>query len=199
MNSQHHSFTNKLTNLIGIVGVSAAIAFTSYYCLNQPANAQITPNNPPIPGVRNQQTNISDLDRLYILEAGWGGLAEVQLAQLALQKSKNNKIRQYAQQIIREHTPVNQQLIELATRKGITPPTDVGPKYQVLIERLSQLSGSNFDQVYKNEAGINLHMEYLAIQRRQSQLGQDPDLRAFATKNIPVVQKHLQMGSDRLS
>lgn len=199
MNSQYRSLTKKFTNLIGIVGLSAAIAFTSYSHLNQKANAQITPNNTPTPGVRNQQTNISDLDRLYVLEAGWGGTAEVQLAQLALQKSKNNNVRQYAQQMIREHTPVNQQLIQLATRKGITPPTDVGPKYQALIAKLSQLSGSSFDQAYKNEAGMNLHMEYLAVQRRQSQLGQDPDLRRFAAKNIPAVQKHLQMSGDRIS
>ncbi|HEY9804158.1 MAG TPA: hypothetical protein V6D25_27755 [Leptolyngbyaceae cyanobacterium] len=35
--------------------------------------------------------------------------------------------------MIQEHTPVNQQLVQLATQKGITPPTDVGPKYQAAI------------------------------------------------------------------
>lgn len=55
-----------------------------------------------------------------------------------------------------------------------------------------------FDQASQQEAGINLHMEYLVVQRRQSLLGQDRDLKAFANKNIPVAQRHLQQG-ERLS
>ncbi|QSJ20742.1 DUF4142 domain-containing protein [Nostoc sp. UHCC 0702] len=66
-------------------------------------------------------------------------------------------------------------------------------KYQAAIARLSQFSSRDFDQAYKEEAGINLHMEYLVVQRRQSQLGQDRDLRTFATRNIPIANRHLQM------
>ncbi len=111
-------------------------------------------------------------------------MTEVQMAKLALQRSKSNEIRQYTQQMIQENTPVNQQLMQLANRKGISLPTTIGPKYQAAIAsgtafraiaRLSQFSGRDFDQAYKEEAGINLHIEYLVVQRRQSQLGQDPE------------------------
>jgi putative membrane protein len=200
MNLLHRSFTKKLTNLIGIVGVSAVIAVTAvtgYSHFNHPAVAQTPPVSPSRPTTPN--TRISELDRLYVTEAGQGGMAEVQMAQLALRKSKNENVKRYAQQMIREHTPVNQELMDLATRKGITPPTDVGPKYQAAIARLSQLSSKEFDQAYQQEAGLNLHQEYLVVQRRQSQLGQDSDLRAFATKNIPVAQEHLQMAENLLN
>lgn len=60
------------------------------------------------------------------------------------------------------------------------------------------MSSTAFDQAYQQEAGINLHMEYLVVQRRESLLGQDKDLKAFANKNIPVAQRHLQEG-ERLS
>ncbi|MBD2451761.1 DUF4142 domain-containing protein [Nostoc sp. FACHB-152] len=139
------------------------------------------------------------MDRLYVTESAQGGLTEIQLANLALQKSKNNEIRQYANQMIQEHTPVNQQLIQLATQKGLKPPTALGPKYQAAIARISQLSGADFDRAYKNEAGINLHMEFLVVQRRQTKLGQDADLQGFATKNIPVTQRYLEMGNRLLA
>jgi putative membrane protein len=95
-------------------------------------------------------------------------MTEVQMAKLGLQRSKNNEIRHYAQQMIQENTPVNQQLMQLANRKGISLPTTIGRKYQAAIAsgtafraiaRLSQFSGRDFDQAYK-EAGINLHLEY---------------------------------------
>lgn len=60
------------------------------------------------------------------------------------------------------------------------------------------MSSREFDQAYQQEAAINLHMEYLVVQRRESLLGQDRDLKAFANKNISVAQKHLQQG-ERLS
>lgn len=207
MNPLNHNFGKKLISLITIVGISAAIAIfsptifatlTQVNATNPPEQIAQTPGGTTRPGGTRTQTQLTELDRIYVTESAQGGLTEVRLAQLALQKSQNNNIRRYAQQMIQEHTPVNQQLVQLATQKGITAPTDVGPKYQAAIARLSQLSSREFDQAYQQEAGINLHMEYLVVQRRQSLLGQDRDLKAFANKNIPVAQRHLQEG-ERLS
>lgn len=211
---QNIRFVKKMTSLIGVFGLSAAIISFSTLASSTTISFQTTVSpevlgliNEDItqiptdagttPGGRRPQTRLSELDRLYITESAQGGMAEVQMAKLALQRSKDNNVRQYANQMIQEHTPVNQQLMQLASQKGVRPPTTLGPKYQAAIARISQLSGSDFDQAYKNEAGINLHMEYFVVQRRQAELGQDADLKAFATKNIPVTQKHLQMG-DRL-
>jgi len=207
MNLLNRNFGKKLISLITIVGISGAIAIffptifstlTQVNATNSPEQIAQTPGGTTRPGGTRTQTQVTELDRIYVTESAQGGLTEVRLAQLALQKSQNNNIRRYAQQMIQEHTPVNQQLVQLASQKGITPPTDVGPKYQAAIARLSQLPSREFDQAYQQEAGINLHMEYLVVQRRQSLLGQDRDLKAFANKNIPVAQRHLQEG-ERLS
>jgi len=214
MSIQHISFVKKLTNLISIFGLSAVIISFSTLASSttNPFRTTVSPeilglNNEDVtprpvdtgttPKVSSPQSQLSELDKLYVTEAAQGGMAEVQMAKLALQRSKDNNIRQFAKQMIQGHTPVNQQLMQLATQKGAKLPTTLGPKYQGAIARLSQFSGSDFDQAYKKEAGVNLHMEYLVVQRRQSELGQDADLQAFATKNIPITQKHLQMG-DRL-
>lgn len=69
----------------------------------------------------------------------------------------------------------------------------MGPKYKAAMARLSQLPKTSFDQAYMNEAGINGHLESQAVFQRQSQLGQDRDLKAFATKTLPIVVNHLQM------
>lgn len=44
-----------------------------------------------------------------------------------------------------------------------------------------------------NEAGVRAHTEQAALYQRQAKQGQDPDVRAFATRTLPIVQKHLQM------
>jgi putative membrane protein len=170
---------------------------------NRPAPAQNRPapaqNRPvPSPNQTGQQSNrqVSALDRQFVIDAAQGGMAEVQLGQLALERSRNPEVKQFARQMIQEHTRANERLMRLATQKGITPPTTPGPKYEASMSRLMQLSGESFDQAYMNEAGVNAHMESAAVYQRQAGLGQDPDLKAFAATILPRVQGHLEMASE---
>ncbi|MDB9302814.1 DUF4142 domain-containing protein [Nodularia spumigena CS-591/12] len=166
---------------------SPAIAIIDYTQINPRAIAYTTLET------QITQARLSEIDRVYVQEAAQAGMAEVELAKLALEKSEDENIKKYAQQMIQDHTPLNQELMQLSQQKGITLPTNLSPKYQALEAQLSELSGANFDQAYINEAGINGHMENLIIHTRQLQLGQDPDLQAFAAKTIPVVESHLQL------
>ncbi|MDH6060250.1 DUF4142 domain-containing protein [Chrysosporum bergii ANA360D] len=187
MNLLYGNLTRKFTCFLGIVGVSSAITIAGYAEINQQAMADTRPHNYTI------LPRISEIDRVYVQEANQAGMAEVELAKLALERSKNEQVRQYAQQMIQDHTPLNQELMQLAQQKGITPSTNPSPKYQALKAQLSEFDGSIFDEAYINEAGINGNMENLVIHTRQIQLGQDPDLQAFAAKSIPVVETHLQL------
>ncbi|HAJ64468.1 MAG TPA: DUF305 domain-containing protein [Cyanobacteria bacterium UBA11369] len=148
---------------------------------------------PATPASSSRQSQISAIDRQFIIDAAQGGMAEVRLAQLALQRSRNEQVREFAQRMIEEHTRANQELMRLATQKGVTPPATPGPKYEAAMRQLMQLSGESFDRAYMSEGGLNGHLESAAIYQRQAMLGQDPDLRAFAARILPRVQEHLQM------
>jgi putative membrane protein len=137
------------------------------------------------------QPTLSPLDQQFIVDAARGGLIEVSLGQLAAQKGTTDAIQKYGQQMAQEHTKANNQLIQLAKQKGITPPTDLG-KYEVVRSHIAQLSGADFDRAYANEGGINGHLESLAVYNRQAELGQDPDLRRFADQTLPIIRRHFE-------
>ncbi len=59
---------------------------------------------------------LSPSDESFVEKAAHGGIAEVQLAQLAQQTSPNDQVRQFARKMIDDHTPNNQQLVKLAER-----------------------------------------------------------------------------------
>ncbi len=187
-------FGNLVKKLAYVMGVSSAIAITNYIQIDHIAIAQTSSNiSTTTVGAKDSQNSLNEVDRIYIQEAAQAGMAEVEIAKLALEKSDNENVKQYAQKMIQDHTLLNQELIQLAQQKGMTVPSNMGSKYQALKAQLSALSGENFDQAYTNEAGVNGHMENLIIHTRQLQLGQDPDLQAFAVKNIPIVEAHLQL------
>ncbi len=179
-----------VTAALVVAGVFASLEYTSVAQQNQPTTPQNQPTTP-----RNQAA-IAPLDRQFIIDAAQGGMAEVSLGQMAMQRATSNAVKQYGQRMVREHTQANTELMRLATQKGVTPPTDMGPRYRAAMERLSQLPRTSFDQAYINEAGINAHLESQAVYQRQVQLGQDQDLKAFAARILPRVVNHLQMARD---
>jgi len=185
-----------VTTALMAAGLFSALGYSAIAQTTQPAPSQ----NQSIPAQtqsgQQQRNQLSALDRQFVIDAAHGGMAEVQLGQLALERSRNPEVKQFARQMIQEHTRANERLMRLATRKGITPPTTPGPKYEAAMSRLMQLSGEAFDQAYMNEAGVNAHMESAAVYQRQAGLGQDPDLKAFAATILPRVQGHLEMASE---
>jgi putative membrane protein len=125
-------------------------------------------------------------------QAAQGGMAEVQLAQLATQNASSDAVKDFAQRMIDQHTQVNNQLMALASQKGVTLPTAISSKDQSAYNKLSKLSGTKFDQAYIKAAGVKDHTQQVALFQREAQKGQDPDVKAFAAQVLPTIQEHLQ-------
>jgi len=136
--------------------------------------------------------NLSAADRAFVQKAAQGGLAEVQLAQLAQQKTSNADVKQFAQQMIDDHTPNNEQLVKLAEAKGLTPPTEPNAVQQKTLARLQNAQGAKFDRAYI--AGqVKAHESMLKLMRAEATSGTDSDLKAFAQQTSLVVEHHLSM------
>jgi putative membrane protein len=170
-------------------------ATESNLSINQP-NRDSTQTQPsttqPNSTTTGQIQQLSAQDKQFITEAAQGGMAEVQLGKLALQRASSQQVRDYAQHMIDEHAKVNQELMALAKQKGVTPPKTIGQKNEAVRAKLAKLSGSEFDKAYMQEAGVKAHAQQEALFRRQAEQGQDPDSKAFAAKVLPTVQAHLQ-------
>jgi putative membrane protein len=179
-----------LTAALVAVGVIISLEYAS-------VAQQTTPTSQPTqPATQPNQTKISNSDKQFVIEAAQGGMAEVSLGQLATKRAISKDVRQYAQDMIADHTKANAELMKLATQKGITVPKNMDAKGQALMTQLSKLSGKSFDQAYMKEAGVKSHAEQVALFQRQAQQGGDPQLKAFAAKTLPTVQEHLQMARD---
>jgi putative membrane protein len=147
--------------------------------------------SPTVSPTPSGQNNLSSSDRQFITEAAQGGLAEVQLGQLASQRGTSNAVKEYGQRMVQDHTQVNEQLKQLATQKGVTLPTSIGSKNQQVKQRLSNLSGTNFDREYLNQM-LQDHEKDVAAFQTAAQQGQDPDVKVFAAQALPTLQEHLE-------
>jgi putative membrane protein len=162
--------------------------------MNMPMNQQGVDRTSSGGMMQNGMMTVSSLDREFIRMAAQGNNAEIATSQLALQKSNNQEVREYAQRMIDEHTLANQQLQPIATRYGVQLPTGVDPLSAAISERLSQLSGAEFDRAYM-EAQTTAHLRTVALFQTQIAQGQAPEAKAYASTLLPNIQDHYQMAN----
>jgi putative membrane protein len=135
---------------------------------------------------------LSGADKTFATEAAHGGLAEVQMGQLALKKASSPQIKDFAQRMVTDHTQANQDLVQLAKPENLNLPTQPDTKHKSEMDRLSAMSGNAFDTAYMQHM-VQDHKQTVADFQKQAQSGGDPALKSFAQKYLPIIQQHLQM------
>lgn len=165
--------------LISLVAASTA---------RQNSNANMSGRNSNASGMAGRS-----MDTRFMMMAAQAGMAEVELGRLALQRASSDAVKQYAQHMIDDHTKANDELMQLASTKGITLPTAPDAKHQALMTKMQQLTGTNFDREYIKNAGVKDHTKVLKEFQKEASGGRDADAKAYAAKYVPAIQDHLHM------
>ena len=157
----------------------------------EPSAAGVNPNAPSAPAA-GDSASLSAADKRFVMKAAVGGMAEVQLAQLAQQKSQSDNVKQFAQKMIDDHTPNNEQLAKIASGKGVTAPTELDAMHQKEMTKLQALNGAKFDKMYLSGQAKD-HLTMLKLFQTEAKSGHDADLKSFAEATIPTIQSHEDM------
>jgi putative membrane protein len=136
--------------------------------------------------------NLSSDDKNFLSTAADSGLAQLELAKLALEKSNRPDVKMYAHQVVSDYQKANQDLRQLAEQKKVPFPSNVTLKDKAEKARLELLSGDQFDDAYIT-AAMDHGAQNMKTYRNESAQGLDSDVRQFASKNLPIVREHLAM------
>ena len=128
----------------------------------------------------------------FLNEVAEGNMAEIQLASMALTRTQNPEVRAFAQQMIADHANSSEELKPIAAKKSITLPLEPNSRHKSLADRLSKLSGAEFDREYVKEMVADHETDVKAFQT-QAESGTDAEIKAFAAKTLPILQMHLEM------
>lgn len=135
-------------------------------------------------------TGLDDDATEFAVKAANGGMMEVQLSQLALEKNPTPAIREYATMMIEEHKKANDELKALAAQKNITLPTTLGEDKQESYNEMAKLSGDEFNKKYV-EMMLSDHQKTVDMFKEAADDNENADLKAFAAKTLPTLQMHL--------
>ena len=184
---------------VGIIAPAVALA-----CLSLPRTAaqtgaqtaaqtaaQTKDHDTGTAGSTTNAAKASTSKHAFLRQAAEGGLAEVQLGELAQQKAESPEVKQFAERMVTDHTKANDQLKQVATKEGITVPEKLSAKDEATKARLEKLSGAQFDRAYM-AAMVKDHTTDVTEFRAQAKTAKDSAVKNFASETLPTLEDHLK-------
>lgn len=134
-------------------------------------------------------------DTRFAREAAEGGMLEVELGKLAVQKATNEKVKEFGQRMIDDHSRAGDQLKSIAAKDNITLPTELSGKDRAMVDRYSKMSGTEFDRVYARDM-VRDHQSDVTAFEKEANNGVNSDLKNFASSTLPTLRDHLRQARD---
>lgn len=150
-----------------------------------------TTNNNNTSGGSNTNANLpfAPTDSTFAMKAAGGSMFEVEAGKIAQQNAQSERVKGYGAMMVQDHQASNQDLISIAQSSGLTIPTTLPPDKQQMVDQLRNLRGRQFDSRYMGMM-VEDHQKTIADFQQQANSGSNGNLKAFAQKSLPVLQKH---------
>lgn len=131
-----------------------------------------------------------DDTKKFAMAAATGGMMEVQLGNVAMKNSATQSVKDFGKMMVDDHTKINDQLKDLASKKMIDLPSTVTSDQQKEIDNLSKKTGADFDKAYVKMM-IDDHKKDIADFKKNGDKLTDSDFKTFIMNALPTLQKHL--------
>jgi putative membrane protein len=127
----------------------------------------------------------------FVDSAAAGGIAEVEAGKLALEKSGSADVKAFANQMIKDHTAVDQKLSALAGKLDIKVPDEAALTDKAKAKVL-EMRDTSFDKAYANNQ-VKAHEDAVALFKKEAGSSDPLQLKAFAQHALPELEHHLDM------
>jgi len=137
------------------------------------------------------QDSLSKGDQRILTDLAQANLNEISAGQVAQQKASSPEVKNFAQQMVNDHTKGLQAVQDVARSKNLSLPTEPDARHRAMADKLNGLSGDAFDHAYLSGAGLSDHKAAHKLLAQADKRAKDPDVKALVEKLRPVVDQHL--------
>jgi putative membrane protein len=142
----------------------------------------------------NQTAQTASSPQEFATMAAQSNMLEIESSRMALEMSKKDDIRAFAQKMIDDHTKAGKDMMEAASADKVEDvPQKLDAAHQAMIDELKNASGDDFDRAYSQ---MQLEAHQQAVQLFTQFAQQQGALADFAKKTLPALQEHLDMARD---
>ena len=158
------------------------------------AFAQAT-NTPTVAAPAAAAPAVSPADKHFLHAASQGGLFEIAVGNYAAKNGNSSAVKDLGTHTAMDHTAINQKVGAWATSQDVKLSDKPSTKTQAKIDKLTALTGADFDKAYV-DALVKAHKADIAAFQKEIDSTSNADLKALLTDTLPTLQGHLKMAED---
>ncbi|MEH3108388.1 MAG: DUF4142 domain-containing protein [Sphingomonas fennica] len=136
-------------------------------------------------------TGVSATD--YVKMAADSDLFEIQTSRLAASRSRRPDVKEFARQMVTDHTTTSKALMAALSNKDRTiarPSTRLSAENDAKLTLLRKAPRDGFDNLYLQQQA-EAHQKAWALHKGYATDGTDPALKQVASTAVPVIERHL--------
>ena len=126
----------------------------------------------------------------FLVKAADGGMAEVDMGNMANQKAASSSVKKYGAMLVKDHSAANDQVKALAAQRNVTLPATVSDANKTKMDDIMKKSGKDFDKAYM-DAMIKDHEKDIDMFKDASNKVNDAEVKSFVDNTLPKLQIHL--------
>jgi putative membrane protein len=177
---------------VSVLMITVAFLFPASLALAASDSTRASETGKESKGTTDSKSKLPSGEERFMKEAASGGLMEVQLGKVAAEKGSHQRVKDFGKRMQADHSKANEQLKKIAAKKGVDLPTEPSGEHKSTMDKLTKLSGAEFDREYM-DAMVDDHKEDIEKFQTQADKGKDSDVKKFAGDNLPVLKKHLEL------
>ncbi len=141
---------------------------------------------------RQMQVDPLASDKAFVRDAAEASAMEIELGKLAEERGSSDAVKDFGKRMVEDHTKASEELKRAAARANIPVPADTSRKSKKAREKLSKLSGPDFDRAYMKMM-VSDHKSDVKAFERESRSGAIPELKGFAGSMLPTLEEHYKL------
>lgn len=130
----------------------------------------------------------------FVKKASTASIFEIETSNLALERSKNQSVQDFAQRMVTDHTAASNKLKATlsAAKVNAAPATALDEKHQKKLNELQEASDADFDKKYiaiqedAHEKAVDLFEDF-------AEDGKNVPLKQFAAETLPTLEQHHEL------
>jgi putative membrane protein len=128
----------------------------------------------------------------FVQTTAMSDMFEVESSKLAATRSRDAKIKKFADHMVKDHQKTTEELKQVLARAklNLPLPSAPDPEHQAMLGQLQQATGSQFDETYA-KMQLKGHEDAVALFENYARNGDNAELKKWATKTLPNLKQHL--------
>lgn len=174
---------------------SAAIMLVAFAGFSA-AYAQQPPDPTPPPRGTTSFVPLPDLEKqpltpeTFVARAAIAHMSEIELGELALERSADPAVKEFAEQLIEHHRAANEELKTVAAQQKVALPGTVDEDHRKLKQQLASLNKEAFDARYL-QTMTSSHTAAVALFEAATRAPDLPvNLKSYAKESLAAVEEH---------